>query len=55
MPRFRSLLIVLSLSLISLPVFSQKYTGTIRGIVLDSSGAMVPNAQVTATNMATNA
>src|SRR6266850_4467728 len=55
MPRFRSLLIVLSLSLISLPVFSQKYTGTIRGIVLDSSGAMVPNAQVTATNIATNA
>ena len=55
MPRFRSLLIVLSLSLISLPVFSQKYTGTIRGIVLDSSGAMVPNAQVTATNTATNA
>lgn len=55
MPRFRSVFVVLSLALISLPVFSQKYTGTIRGIVTDASGAMVPNAQVTATNTATNA
>src|SRR5688500_8508583 len=55
MPRFRNLTLVISLALISLPVFSQKYTGTIRGIVMDASGAMVPNAQVTATNTATNA
>jgi hypothetical protein len=54
MLRSRSLLTLLVVALIALPAFSQKYTGTIRGIVTDASGAMVPNAQVTAINPATN-
>src|SRR5437588_12165862 len=38
---------------LSLPLFGQKFTGTIRGVVTDKSGAVVPNAPVTITNNAT--
>src|SRR5689334_5788258 len=38
---------------LSLPVFGQKFTGTIRGTVTDKSGAVVANAPVTITNDAT--
>src|SRR5437588_11487982 len=48
------LAVVLSLLVfLSWPVLAQKFTGTIRGVVTDKSGAVVPNAQVTITNNAT--
>src|SRR5438874_343198 len=50
----KSILCVLIASLcLTLPVFGQKVTGTIRGIVTDPTGAVVPNAQVTAKNVST--
>jgi outer membrane receptor protein involved in Fe transport len=36
-------------------VFAQSPTGTVRGVVLDPQGALVPHATVTATNEGTNA
>src|SRR6266481_8572509 len=45
---------VLGLALIfSFPATAQRLTGTLRGQVLDPSGAAVPDAQVTATNQET--
>ena len=53
----RSLLysaLVLGLALIfSMPAAAQRITGTLRGQILDPSGAAVPDAQVTATNQET--
>jgi hypothetical protein len=40
---------------IGVPVFAQKYTGTITGVVADSQGAVVPSASVAITNQATGA
>jgi hypothetical protein len=48
--------VVLSLVLllfVSIPVFAQRYTGTLTGVVTDPQGAVVPGAQVTITNQAT--
>src|SRR5579862_692430 len=45
-------LLFVSLSLGS-PVFAQKITGDISGVVTDSSGAVVPNVAVTAENLGT--
>lgn len=38
---------------LSLPLAAQKFTGTIRGLVTDNTGAVVPNAQVSVRNDAT--
>ncbi len=46
--------LVLGLALIfSMPAAAQRITGTLRGQILDPSGAAVPDAQVTATNQET--
>ena len=48
------LLLLLSVTLFVFPAFSQLDTGTISGRITDSTGAIVPNAQVTVTNTGTN-
>src|ERR1041385_9455047 len=42
------------LALLASPIHSQGTTGTIYGSVVDSSGAVVAGAKITATNIATN-
>lgn len=54
MPRRAWLITATACLLISSGVMAQKYTGTIRGVVSDPSGALVAGAQVTATNSGTN-
>jgi hypothetical protein len=44
----------LFLFLLILPASGQKFTGTIRGVVTDKSGALVPNASVEIVNTATS-
>ena len=50
---FPSLWILFVAVLVSVPSFAQTVTGSIRGTVTDPTGAIVPNAKVTATNVAT--
>src|SRR5580704_11890561 len=50
-----SMLSMLVLYALVTPVFAQSPTGTLRGVVLDPLGALVPKATVTATNVGTNA
>jgi len=45
--------ISLALFLLTLPVTAQKFTATIRGVVTDQSGALVPNASVEVVNNGT--
>lgn len=45
---------LLTLSFLTLPVVAQELNGQIRGTVLDTQGAVVPGANVTATHVATN-
>src|SRR5216684_3144524 len=49
---YSTLVLVLAL-IFSMPVEAQRITGTLRGQILDPSGAAVPDAQVTATNQET--
>ncbi|MFP5265181.1 MAG: carboxypeptidase-like regulatory domain-containing protein [Blastocatellia bacterium] len=46
-------LVVFSLLTHALPSFAQEGTSVLRGIVLDSTGAVIPNAQVSIANQAT--
>src|SRR5215471_9975056 len=48
-----ALLVVATALFVSAPAFAQGTTGTLRGQVLDPVGAVVANAQVTATNKET--
>jgi hypothetical protein len=50
MPRSPFLLLVAIVFALTLPLTAQKTTGTLGGSVFDSSGAMVPGAEVTVTN-----
>lgn len=47
------LLIVFSLLTHALPSFAQEGTSVLRGTVVDSTGAVIPNAQVSIANQAT--
>ena len=46
--------LVLLGALLSTPVFAQTPTGTVQGVVTDSTGAVISNAQITITNTGTN-
>ena len=46
-------LAALLLAVMAMPAWAQRTTGTIRGTVTDPTGAVVPGANVTATNTAT--
>ncbi len=46
---------LLAAVVLAVPLYAADVTGTISGIVKDSSGAVVPNVEVTATNTGTNA
>jgi hypothetical protein len=46
--------VLVSGALLVLPAWSQTLYGSIVGTVLDATGAVVPNAQVSATNVSTN-
>jgi outer membrane receptor protein involved in Fe transport len=48
------LVVPVALLIFALPLFGQKITGDIAGNVTDSSGAVVPNANVMAENLGTN-
>lgn len=51
--RTRLIAVVYLCLALSLPSWAQKFTGTIRGVVTDKSGAVVADAPVTVTNVAT--
>src|SRR5215467_10798555 len=50
----RLYLSLLSFLILSIPMQAQTFRGTINGTVTDPSGAVVPNAQVKATEVSTN-
>jgi hypothetical protein len=50
----RKILVMAGLATVALAGLAQSPTGTIRGTILDSSGAVIPNATVTITNTQTN-
>jgi hypothetical protein len=52
--RSKALLLLAAFLLCGLNVLAQIRTGTITGLIMDSSGAVVPNAQVKVTNVNTN-
>ena len=51
----RRMVLLLLVGLLPLPAFGQRSTATLSGTVSDTTGAVVPGAQVTATNLSTGA
>src|SRR5688572_1806571 len=51
--RFRSVAILLAI-LLSASLFSQSERATVSGVILDATGAVIPEAKITLTNAATN-
>ena len=51
--RNRTAVVVYLFLLLSMPLLAQKFTGTIRGVVTDNSGAVIADAKVTIKNDAT--
>ncbi len=54
MNRFRSAIVLMMLLLVASFSIAQSSTGTIQGTVADDTGAVIPNASVTITNLGTN-
>src|SRR5690242_462028 len=50
---FAAVLLALSMALLAAPVLAQSDRGSVTGSVTDPSGAVIPNAKVTATNLDT--
>ena len=50
----RAILKIVLLGLLSAPALAQTPTGSLQGVVADSTGAVIPNATVTVTNTGTN-
>ncbi len=54
MRKTRTTRLLLLGALLSTPVFAQTPTGALEGIIADNSGAVIPRAKVTVTNLGTN-
>src|SRR5437016_13406214 len=54
MKKLQFCLVAISILLVALGAFAQIQNGQFTGIVTDPSGAAVPNAKVTVTNLGTN-
>lgn len=54
MSMLRPGLILLLLAALCLPLEAQQFSGTLRGVVQDSTGAIVPGAEVSVVEVATN-
>src|SRR2546430_2317875 len=54
MKKLQFCLVAISILLVALGAFAQVQNGQFTGIVTDPSGAAIPNAKVTVTNMGTN-
>lgn len=54
MSMFRTGLTLMLLAALCLPLEAQQFSGTLRGIVLDSTGAIVQGAEVSIVEVATN-
>src|ERR687892_589433 len=53
-PTIQTMMILLLLVGMSIPARAQQFTGTIRGTVLDSAGAVIAGAEVSIINKGTN-
>lgn len=52
--RWRSAILAITFSAASLSAIAADVNGRIKGVIADAAGAVIPNAAVTATNLATN-
>ena len=54
MSMFRTGLTLMLLAALCMPLEAQQFSGTLRGVVQDSTGAIVPGAEVSVVEVATN-